>query len=215
MNYGENNYWGHENQYGNYFANPNNYSHYNYSSPSPQPYGYNYIQPPPPPQYFPSYEERKLAFLQSIRSDLITLQHSLAQYSSHVYDEWSDITPLNAEPVITKPPLKVEPDFNHCSICDVIGHRAQDCPDITLVFDMSHNLVTTISAKTVNRENYPHVEDATNDVNNLQNASNNLANSPIETCVDHIDDAHRREEEILWYLSQEDKIGRASCRERV
>ena len=40
---------------------------------------------------------------------MISLQHSLAQYSYHVYDEWSDITPLNVESVITKPPLKVEP----------------------------------------------------------------------------------------------------------
>ena len=32
---------------------------------------------------------------------------------------------------------------------------------------MPRNLVTTISAKTVNGEDYPHVEDATNDVNNL------------------------------------------------
>ena len=130
MNYGENNYWEYENQYDNYFATPNNYSHYNYSPLPLQPYGYNYIPPPPPPRYFSSYEERKLAFLQSIRFDLITLQHTLAQYSSHVYDEWSDITLLNAELVITKPPLKVEPDFNCCSICDVTGYRAQNCQDI-------------------------------------------------------------------------------------
>ena len=97
--------------------------------------------------------------------------------------------------MITKPPLKVEPDFCHCSICDDIGHRAQDCPDITLVFDISNNLVTTISAKIINGKDYPHVEDAINGVNNLQDASINLANSPIETHVDHIDDAHRREEE--------------------
>ena len=136
MNYDENNYWGYENQYDNYFATPNNYSnynysppppqpcHYNYSPPPPQPYGYNYIPPPPPLRYFFSYEERKLAFLQSIRSDLIILQHSLAQYSSRAYDEWSDITPLNIELLITKSPLKVEPDFNYCSICDVTEHRA-------------------------------------------------------------------------------------------
>ena len=55
MNYDENNYWGYENQYDNYFATPNNYSHYNYSPPPPQSYHYNYIPPPPPPQYFPSY----------------------------------------------------------------------------------------------------------------------------------------------------------------
>ena len=184
----------------------NNYSHYNYSPPPPQPYGYDYIPPPLPPQYFPSYEERKWALLQSIKSDLISLQHSLTQSSLCVYDEWNDITLLNIEPLITKPPLKVEPDLDCCSICDVLGHRAQDCQDITLVFDMHPNLVTTISAKTVNRENYPHVEDTTNDVNNIQNASINLANSPIETHVDYIDDAHRREEEILWYLSQEDTL---------
>ena len=217
MNYDENNYWGYENQYDNYFATPNNYSNYNYSPPPPQPchynysppppqpygydyippqpYGYNYIPPPPPPQYFPSYEESDWALLQSIRSDLITLQHSLTQYSSHVYDEWSDITPLNVESLMTKPSLKVEPDFNHCSICDVTGHRVQDCPNITLVFDISNNLVTTISAKIINGKDYPHVEDAINDVNNLQDASINLANSPIETHVDHIDDARRREKE--------------------
>ena len=88
MNYDENNYWGYENQYSNYFATPNNYYHYNYSSPPPQPYGYNYIPPPPPSQYFLSYEERKWALLQSIKSDLISLQHSLTESSSHAYDEW-------------------------------------------------------------------------------------------------------------------------------
>ena len=99
------------------------------------------------------------------------MQHSLAQYSSYVYDEWSDITPLNVEPVITKTLLKVEPDFDCCSICDVTGHRAQDCPNITLVFDISNNLVTTISAKIINGEDYPHVEDAINDVNNIKASS--------------------------------------------
>ena len=131
MNYDENNYWGYENQYDNYFATPNNYSNYNYSPPPPQPYGYdyippqpygyNYIPPPPPPQYFPSYDESDWALLQSIKSELISLQHSLTESSSRVYDEWSDITPLNVEPVITKPLLKVEPDFDYCSICDVTG----------------------------------------------------------------------------------------------
>ena len=134
------------------------------------------------------------------------MQHSLTQSSPCVYDEWSDITLLNIEPLITKPPLKVEPDFDCCSICGVIGHKAQDCQDITLVFDILHNLVTTTSSKTVNGKAYPHVEDATNDVNNLQNVLTNFANSPIETHVDHIDDAHRREEEILWYFSQEDTL---------
>ena len=123
------------------------------------------------------------------------MQHSLTESSSHAYDEWSDITPLNIESLITKPPVKVEPDFNYCSMYDVTGHRVQDCPNITLVFDISNNLVTTISAKIINGKDYPHVEDAINDVNNLQDASINLANSPIETHVDHIDDARRREKE--------------------
>ena len=76
MNYGENNYWGYVNQYDNYFTTPDNYSHYNYSPPPP-PQSYGYIPSSPPLRYFSNKEERKWEFLQSIKSDLILLQHSL------------------------------------------------------------------------------------------------------------------------------------------
>ena len=81
MNYGNNNYWGYENSESNFYATPNNYDYYNYSSPLPshEPYCYNY---PPPPSYEPySYNNPPPLELDPMQEQILTALRTLTQSS--------------------------------------------------------------------------------------------------------------------------------------